>query len=197
MRVWLLRHGESEANVAGLVSDDPRRPWPLTPRGIGQAKAAARALAGVDFACLYASEHQRARQTAAVLQDTWREMVRGQASGLADRPIVTDARLNERRSHLDGRPVEDFNGLVRPDPVHIRPPGGETFLEQMDRLRAFLDAAVARHGEVDVLAVSHENPIQAARAVAGLDPEVAVRGPVANCAWVVLAWPPTPLMALP
>jgi hypothetical protein len=39
--------------------------------------------------------------------------------------------------------------------------------------------------------VSHENPIQAARAAAGLDPQVAVREPVANCAWVVLAWPPT------
>lgn len=185
MRVWLLRHGESEANVAGRISDDPRRPWPLTPRGMDQARAAARELAGEGFACLYASEHQRARQTAEVLRDTWREM----GLGLADRPLFTDARLNERRSNLDGRPVEDFNGLVRPDPVRIRPPGGETFLEQMDRLRAFLDAAAARHGEADILAVSHENPIQAARAVAGLDPEAAVRGPVANCGWVVLAWP--------
>lgn len=185
MRIWLLRHGESEANVAGLISDDPRRPWPLTPRGIDQARAAARELAGVDFACLYASQHRRARQTAEVLQDAWRE----RGLGLADCPLITDARLNERRSNLDGRPVEDFNGLVRPDPVRIRPPGGETFLEQMDRLRAFLDAAAARHGEADILAVSHENPIQAARAAAGLDPEVAARGPVANCAWVVLAWP--------
>lgn len=193
MRIWLLRHGESEANVAGLISDDPRRPWPLTPRGIEQARTAARELAGVDFACLYASEHRRARQTAEVLQDTWRQM------GLerAGRPLVTEARLNERRSNLDGRPVEDFNGLVRPDPVRIRPPGGETFLEQMDRLRAFLDAATARHGEADILAVSHENPIQAAQAAAGLDPEVAVRRPVANCAWVVLAWPAMPSMALP
>lgn len=187
MRIWLLRHGESEANVAGLISDDPRLPHSLTPTGIAQARAAAEALREVPFARIYVSEHLRTRQTAEVLVQRWREP--GSATGTC--PIQTDARLNERHSGMAGRPVEDFNGLVRPDPVNIKPPGGESFREQMERVRLFLDEAAARHGEETVLAVSHENPIQAAQAAAGLDPEVAVRSPVANCAWVVLAWPAT------
>lgn len=186
MRIYLLRHGESEANVAGVISDDPHRPWHLTPKGVDQARAAANALGEVAFSHVYVSEHLRARETAEVLLAVWRE--KGRAAAAC--PITTDARLNERHSNLDGRPVEDFNGLVRPDPVNIRPPGGETFREQMLRLRAFLEEASARHGDETVLAVSHENPIQAARAAAGGDPEVAVREAVANCAWMALAWPP-------
>lgn len=36
MRLWLVRHGETEANVAGLYSG--HAPTPLTEKGIGQAK---------------------------------------------------------------------------------------------------------------------------------------------------------------
>jgi broad specificity phosphatase PhoE len=41
-----------------------------------------------------------------------------------------------------------------------------------------------------VLAVSHENPILAARAAAGLAPEEATRRSVANCGIVEIEWPP-------
>lgn len=181
-RIVFLRHGESGANVAGVISDDPARPWPLTQKGRDQARSAGMALAAMGFAAVYASQHPRTQETARELMAAWPADIRC--------PVQVDARINERRSGLDGRPVEDFNGLVRPDPVRIRPPGGETFLEQMQRLGAFMDAVAAAHPGATVLAVSHENPIQAARAVAGLDPEAAVREPVANCAWVMLDWPP-------
>lgn len=100
-----------------------------------------------------------------------------------------DARLNERRTGLDGKPVSAFNDLVRPDPLHIRPEGGETFLEQMERLRSFLDETAARHPGGVVLAVSHENPIVAALALAVADPEQVVRRNIANCEAVELEWP--------
>lgn len=37
MKLWLVRHGETEANVAGLYSG--HAPTPLTPRGVAQARA--------------------------------------------------------------------------------------------------------------------------------------------------------------
>jgi len=100
-----------------------------------------------------------------------------------------DARLNERRSGMDGLPVHAFNDLIRSDPLHIKPPLGESFLEQMERLGSFMDEIAGRHPDGMVLAVSHENPILAARALLADDPEQVLTGSIANCEWVELSWP--------
>lgn len=187
MRIYLVRHGESDANVGGYINDDPGKPVNLTAKGRQQAEDAAARLGGIAFSWAYASEFPRARQTAAIL--------------LAARTLElrVDARLNERRSGLDGLPVEAFNGLVRADPVRIKPEHGESFLEQMARVRAFLDEIAQRHPQGVVLAVSHENPILAAVALAGQEVEAAARGAVGNCEWLLLEWPsqtlPTPQVA--
>jgi putative iron-dependent peroxidase len=177
MLITLVRHGESEANIAGRINDDPNRPVDLTPLGRAQAAAAGERLRDLPFSHAYASGFPRARQTAAHI--------------LAGRnlPVRIDARLNERRSGLDGQPVEAFNGLVRPDPVHIKPPLGESFLEQMGRVRDFLDDIASRHPDAHVLAVSHENPILAATALSGRPVEDAARGQVDNAAGITLRWP--------
>lgn len=177
MRIYLVRHGESDANVGGYINDDPGKPVHLTAKGRQQAEDAAARLGGIAFSRAYASEFPRARQTAAIL--------------LAARTLElrVDARLNERRSGLDGLPVEALNGLVRADPVRIKPRNGESFLEQMARVRAFFDELAYRHPDATVLAVSHENPILAATALSGRDPEAAARGAIGNCEWFVLDWP--------
>ena len=155
MHITLVRHGESTANIAGFINDDPARAVDLTARGRAQAALAGERLRHVPFSHAYTSEFPRARQTAEII-------LAGRAL-----PLTVDARLNERRSGLDGQPVEAFNGLVRPDPVRIKPPLGESFLEQMARVRSFLDDIAARHPHAHVLAVSHENPILAAAALCG------------------------------
>lgn len=178
MKIILVRHGESEGNVAGIISDNPARIVNLTERGRAQAQAAANSLRTVRFTQAYASELARAQQTAEIL-------LRHHTC-----PLRIDARLNERHSGMDGLPVHVFNDLVRPDPLHIKPEHGESFLEQMERLRGFLNEIAARHPDGMVLAVSHEHPILAVLALASDEPERIVRnGSVANCAWVELAWP--------
>ena len=178
MKIILLRHGESEANVAGIINDDPARLVALTETGRRQALAAAEQLRGIPFVYAYASELLRAQQTAEIL-------LRFHAC-----PLRIDARLNERKTGMDGLPAEQFNTLVRHAPVGTRPPGGESFLEQMERLRAFLvDAAVVQPAG-PVLAVSHENPILAALALTGRPAEEAALGSIPNCGWVEMHWPP-------
>lgn len=177
MKIILVRHAESEANVAGRINDDPARPIPLTPRGRAQAESAALSLRAVPFTHAYASEFHRAAETAAIL-------LRHHACKL-----TIDARLNERRSGMDGLPVDAFNDLVKPDPARIKPEKGESFLEQMERVRSFLDELAERRQLGPILAVSHENPILAALALSGWSPEEAARGAIANCGWVELAWP--------
>ncbi len=174
MKIILIRHGESEANVADCINDDPSRLVNLTERGRAQAEAAADSLRATRFTHAYASEFARTQQTAAILLRHH------------DCLLQVDARLNERRSGMDGLPAYVFNDLVRPDPLHIRPEGGESFLEQMVRVRGFLDEIAVRYPDGVVLAVSHENPILAALALSSGEAERAVSGSIANCEWVEL-----------
>jgi broad specificity phosphatase PhoE len=177
MKIFLVRHGESEANIADRINDDPARIVNLTVRGRAQAEAASESLRGTRFTHAYVSEFPRAIQTAEIL-------LRHNACLLR-----IDARLNERRSGMDGLPVHAFNELIRSDPLRIKPLRGESFLDQMERLGSFLDEIAALHPEGTVLAVSHENPILAAQALLADDPEQIVQSGIANCAWVELSWP--------
>jgi len=177
MRIFLVRHGESEANVADRISDDPLRIVNITERGRAQAEAAGEQLRSIKFTHAYASEFPRAQQTAAIL--------------LRHHPLSLniDARLNERRSGMDGLPVSEFNDLIRPDPLRTKPESGESFLEQMERVRSFLDEIASLHSDGLILAVSHENPIVAALALTVDDPDSVMQNNVANCGWLELEWP--------
>ncbi|AVQ90257.1 adenosylcobalamin/alpha-ribazole phosphatase [Citrobacter freundii] len=61
MRLWLVRHGETEANVAGLYSG--HAPTPLTERGIAQAQTLSTLLRDVHVDNVLCSELERARHT--------------------------------------------------------------------------------------------------------------------------------------
>ena len=141
-----------------------------------QAKSASDKLQKMHFTHAYASEFSRAQQTAAILLRHH------------ELPLKIDARLNERRSGMDGQHVDVFNDYVHEDCLHIKPPRGESFLELMERMRGFLDEVAALHADGMVLAVSHENPVVAALALCADDPEDVMRNSVANCEWVELDW---------
>jgi broad specificity phosphatase PhoE len=180
LKVYLVRHGESEGNVIHEINDNPQRIVNLTARGRTQAESASERLRPVHFTHAYASEFPRARQTAAILLHHH------------ELHLNIDARLNERRSGMDGLPVMLFNDLVHADPLRIKPERGESFFEQMERLRSFLDEISARHSDGIVLAVSHENPIVAAKALQVDDPGQVIGDSIANCEWVELDWPLEP-----
>lgn len=177
MKIVLVRHGESEGNVQHIISDDPRRIVNLTERGRAQAEAASSKLREMKFTHAYASQFTRAQQTAAILLRHH------------ELELNIDARLNERISGMDGLPVNLFNDLISPDPLHLKSEKGETFLEQMERVRSFLDEVAIRHADGLVLAVSHENPIVAALALTVDEPETVVRRNIDNCGWIELDWP--------
>ena len=171
--VVFFRHGESEANVEARINDDPERIVNLTE--LGRRQAAMVAKDSYDHA--YASEFPRAQQTAKIILSE---------SAL---PLHVDARINERKSGMDNRPVREFNERMRADPAGFRPEGGESFREEMARLKSFLDDMAALHPGKKILAVSHENPILAALALCGMDPREAALGSIANCQKVEITWP--------
>jgi broad specificity phosphatase PhoE len=156
--LWLVRHGESTWNVAGLAqghNDEAE----LTERGRRQAAEAAAQFGYRPVRAIYASDLRRARQTAVAF------------ASVLGLPVCPDARLRERSlGVLEGTAHGDIgpsatglaDGLViDPD---ARPPGGESVRDLYERAAAFCDdlAAGVRDGggplrglTGDVLVVAH------------------------------------------
>jgi probable phosphoglycerate mutase len=99
-RVLLVRHGQSEWNALGRWQGqaDP----PLSDLGRAQARAAAHSLGSLD--AVYASDLQRATETAVII-----------AEQLGIGPVILDADLRERDAG-------EWSGLTRED-IHERYPG--------------------------------------------------------------------------
>jgi broad specificity phosphatase PhoE len=67
-------------------------------------------------------------------------------------------------------------------PAHERPPGGESFVDLVARVRPAIDRLTAEHRGRDIVAVTHGGTIRAALTVAlGLDPQAALSFLVENC----------------
>jgi 2,3-bisphosphoglycerate-dependent phosphoglycerate mutase len=129
--IWLVRHGESTWNAAGLAQGHCDRAR-LTRRGVRQAWDVADRLSDRPIGALYASDLRRALATAAPLASV---------IGLG---AVRDARLRERcLGDLEGTATAAVtpavsgiraNRVVDPD---ARPPGGESLRDFYRRVAGF------------------------------------------------------------
>ena len=150
-RVLVLRHGQSEGNVAQVWTSSLEG-WPLTERGREQARAAGERLVGRDVTALYASALPRAQQTAE------------EVSAVLGVPVETltgvhelDVGIHEGEHDEKVGPValQVFGAWWREEDLTAGFPGGETGLQIVERMRAALDSVADRHeGETSVV-VSH------------------------------------------
>jgi probable phosphoglycerate mutase len=151
--VWLVRHGESTWNAAGLAQGhcDQAR---LTRRGVRQAWDVAGRLGGRPVGALYVSDLHRALATAAPLASVL---------GLA---MARDTRLRERcLGDLEGAATAAVtpalsgiseNRVVDPD---ARPPGGESLRDFYRRVAGFVADLASRGGGLagrgEIVVVAH------------------------------------------
>lgn len=154
--LWLVRHGESTWNVAGLAqghNDEAE----LTERGLRQAAEAAAQFGYRPVRAIYASDLRRAQQTAAAF---------AAVLGLS---VCVDVRLRERSlGVLEGTAHKVIgasatglaDGLViDPD---VRPPAGESVRDLYQRAAGFCDdlAADLRDGSGDVVVIAHGGTVR-------------------------------------
>lgn len=151
LTLYLLRHGESTANVKRVFAAlriDP----PLSEAGIQQAAAQAELLKDIGFSAIYASHLLRARQTAEIV---------GQQCGL--KPIIFEALHEVNVGILDGKDQDDpqnwenFMSVVRRWNSGFNDTGfpeGESLNEIESRLRTFLEVLGEQQGG-PVLVVGH------------------------------------------
>ena len=135
--LWLVRHGESTWNVAGLAQGHHDEAE-LTERGLRQAAQAAAQFGYRPVRAIYASDLRRAQQTAAAF------------AAVLGLPVHPDARLRERSlgvlegtSHAAIGPAATGLGdglVIDPD---VRPPAGESVRDLYLRAASFCDDLAA------------------------------------------------------
>ncbi len=154
--ILLARHGETDDNIEPIRIQGSVD-TPLNETGRAQARGLAERVAGEGLAAIYTSQLSRARETAEIV---------GARLGLE--PIV-DPRLAEgNRGDLEGRLWQD---VAAEDPAlyaawraagdRFRFPGGESLLEQQERVVAAL-VDITQAGRLPALVVCHGGSIRVA-----------------------------------
>ena len=145
MRLVLVRHGESLANVAGVLQGQTE--GKLTEKGIRQADRLGEYLQAYPIDRILSSDLHRARETAA-------EIARHLSA-----PIEFSTLVREWNAGiLDGQPAAALPAAVQASgqPLfEFRPQGGESLLDVVGRARELLqELGNGKRGET-VLVVSH------------------------------------------
>ena len=171
-RLWLVRHGQSQGNVARDAADEAGAheididmrdvDVPLSELGRTQAEAAGRWFAALPAddrpEIILASPYVRAKQTAEII---CRE---GALAGGPAHSII-DERLREREFGIFDRLTtagirhkfpEEAAHRRRLGKFYHRPPGGESWADVILRLRSMLNTINLHHRDRRVLIVCHQ-----------------------------------------
>jgi len=171
-RLWLVRHGQSQGNVARDAADEAGAhvididmrdvDVPLSRLGEDQARAAGRWFAALPKSerpeLILSSPYVRAKQTAALICE------QGALAGGAARTIV-DERLREREFGIFDRLTtagirhkfpEEAAHRRRLGKFYHRPPGGESWADVVLRLRSMLNTINLHYCDRRVLVVCHQ-----------------------------------------
>lgn len=143
--IYFVRHGQSEANLAGLVAGSELES-PLTPKGIEQAKATGQQLKSKSIDAIISSPMQRALQTAITI---------GQEVGINADDIIQSTDFVERAyGPYSGLQYEQYmqdmeNNAVQPgvessEDLHARVAKGIDWLRQLP----YKNIVVVGHGGV-------------------------------------------------
>ena len=171
-RLWLIRHGQSQGNVARDAADEAGAheidielrdvDVPLSALGEKQAEAAGRWFAALPSderpEVILCSPYVRAKQTAEIIGNA------GALAGGTAKPIV-DERLREREFGIFDRLTnagirhrfpEEAAHRRRLGKFYHRPPGGESWADVILRLRSMLNTINLHYCDRRVLVVCHQ-----------------------------------------
>ena len=152
-RLYLVRHGATAANEqVPFVLQGDGLDLPLSPAGEQQAQEAGRHLRGLPIAACYSSPMWRARQTAAVIAETF------------SLPIQTVPGLQECNvglwQGLDWQTISQRYPLeyaaFRADPVQVPMLQGESLGQMRARILPAVEPLLTRHAGESIVIVAHK-----------------------------------------
>ncbi len=171
MRLFVLvRHGQSELNLAHRVNGDPSVPVGLTEQGEAEAAALAVQLAGVELDLCLHTRFERSRRTA-------ERALAGRSVPIEVEPLLDDIDVGQ----LEGKTIEEYRAWKR---AHTRAdafPGGESLDAAGLRYATAYERLLDR-SEQRVLVVCHEIPVRyAVNAALGSDELDGPAHEIGNC----------------
>ena len=149
IEMWLIRHGQTDWNLANIVQG--QSDIPLNRTGIAQANALALKLKGTKFDAIYSSDLSRALTTANIVAEQ------------LNLPVNTDPRLREiRQGAWEGSAIAEIKATY-PDEFDRKnenpnipvSPGAETVTEVVTRITQAAHDIHAAHDDQRVLLFSH------------------------------------------
>jgi broad specificity phosphatase PhoE len=158
MKLYFVRHGESEANIQRVISNRESR-FELTLHGRGQANALAQSLKDIPVTAIYSSPVLRANETAEILSQA-RHVPYQVTEALREYDCgILEEKSDEASWKLHSEIAEDWtvnhNYLRKPE-------GGESFLDIKKRFIPFIESFTYKHGNSQnhILFVSHGGLLQ-------------------------------------
>ena len=145
VRLILVRHGQTDANLHRLIQGQSN--GPLNATGREQVEILGKRLQGVHIDQIIASPLQRAYDTACAI-------ARYQHLDVVCSTAIVEWNCGE----LDGLPADEFHEQVRGSNLPLsqfRPMGGETLTEVRQRAGIFMNEVLAHYDQQTVLICSH------------------------------------------
>lgn len=149
MKLWLVRHGQTEANVAGLYSGFSETA--LTGQGIIQAREVGQLLQAVPFDRVLCSALSRAQHTAHLILE-------GRSQAIETNPLLNEMHFGdwEMRHHRELQREDSATYAAWcQDWQHTVPTNGEGFQRFSQRLLS-LSAELRAMPQQNILVVSHQ-----------------------------------------
>jgi len=155
----IMRHGEGDHNVAGILSSKPQNPHHLTDAGRAVAQATADLLCKKSIDVIFTSPYVRTRETTDIVVE--RTAFKGD--------VIVDDRLSEFNfGDYDGKSVEEYHRYFSAlhEKLTKRLPGGENLYDVRKRVGEFLYDIDSKYEGKHILIVTHDSPATALELVA-------------------------------
>ena len=157
-KVYIVRHGESEANIQENKDVIDRSKWdetgaPLTELGRQQIVQLSEKLSSIHFDAVFSSDLKRARETAQILASN------------RNIPIKTSTTIYERKlgkefwelPKLERKKLEEGVLALQEEEkfIHKMTPNSESAQEALDRFKTFLEEIIPLYLGKTILVVNH------------------------------------------
>ncbi len=151
-KYFVMRHGETEANVKNIICSLPSGKWHLDEEGKKQVENSAESLKDKKIDLIFVSDFTRTQETAEIV----REKI-----GLAKDSVIIDERLREMGAYsFDGKSWEEYHAYhtktVENFNKHIEK--DESYQDVKNRMTAFLYEIEEKYKDKNILFVTHGGP---------------------------------------
>lgn len=139
MKIYIVRHGQTDYNVNGRYGG--RLDIPLNETGIKEAYVVKEKLKDINFDKIYSSPLQRAYQTAKIIRDE---------------NIIIDDRIAERSNgELEGKLKSEIKESIDFNDPNEKRYNIENIIDFRNRIKDFLDDITNNNSNQDILIVTH------------------------------------------